>query len=141
MTLADFRGKWLLVEFWGLDCAACLREGLPHLMKFYDAHQRQRDRFEILAFCIDFDGELKTIEQLDQKLKPIVDHAWGRPLPFPILLDPTFTTFECFGLTGLGTVFSIDPHGNLQKGDENDLARVLEAAAHHRANEKVGPNE
>jgi hypothetical protein len=115
-TLADFRGKWLLVEFWGLDCTACLRKGLPHLMKFYDAHQRQRDRFEIIAFCIDFDGELKTIEQLDQKLKPIVDHAWDRPLPFPILLDPTFTTLERLGLTGLGTVFLIDPQGNLQKG-------------------------
>jgi AhpC/TSA family protein len=100
-------------------------------MRFYDDHQRQRDRFEIIAFCIDFDGELKTIEQLDQKLEPIVEHAWGRPLPFPILLDPSFTTLERFGLRGLRTVFLIDPQGNLQKGDETDLARILEAAAHH----------
>lgn len=79
----------------------------------------QGSRFDILTICIDEDGELKSIADLDRRLEPIVKHVWGgRPLPFPILLDNTFQTWERFGLPGLGTVLLIDPEGNLVKGDE-----------------------
>jgi hypothetical protein len=43
-----------------------------------------------------------------------------------VLLDPTFTTWERFGLPGLGTVILIDPDGNLVKGDETVLAEKLQ---------------
>jgi hypothetical protein len=46
-------------------------------------------------------------------------------LPFPALLDPTFQTWERYGLPGLGTVLLIDPEGNLVKGDETVLAEKL----------------
>ena len=55
---------------------------------------------------------------LGHRSPPIVKHVWGgTPLPFPILLDNTFQTWERFGLPGLGTVLLIDPHGNLVNGD------------------------
>ena len=98
---------------------------MPKLMKFYEAHRDQRDQFQILAICIDEDGELQSIDDLDKKLRPIVEHVWGRTLPFPVLLDPTFTTWERYGLPGLGTVVLIDPEGKLVKGDETDLAEKL----------------
>ncbi|HET6327874.1 MAG TPA: TlpA disulfide reductase family protein, partial [Planctomycetaceae bacterium] len=122
---SDFKGKWLLVDFWGLSCRPCLSRGIPKLVKFYEEHASQRDRFEIVSICIDEDGEIKSIADLDRKLQPIVDHVWGKPLPFPVLLDPTFTTWERFGLPGLGTVILIDPDGNLVKGDETVLAEKL----------------
>ncbi len=122
---SDFKGKWLLVDFWGLSCRPCLSRGIPKLVKFYEEHASQRDRFEIVSICIDEDGEIKSIADLDRKLQPIVDHVWGKPLPFPVLLDPTFTTWERFGLPGLGTVILIDPEGNLVKGDETVLAEKL----------------
>jgi thiol-disulfide isomerase/thioredoxin len=125
VQIADFRGKWVLVDFWGLSCRPCLERSMPKLMKFYDAHRDQRDQFEILAICIDEDGELQSIDDIDKKLRPIVEHVWGRTLPFPVLLDPTFTTWERYGLPGLGTVVLIDPEGNLVKGDETDLAQKL----------------
>jgi thiol-disulfide isomerase/thioredoxin len=132
--IADFRGKWVLIDFWGLGCRPCLSQGLPKLMRFYEEHAAQRDQFEILSICIDYEGELKSMADVDRALAPIVKHVWGgKTLPFPILLDPTFKTWERFGLPGLGTVILIDPDGKLMKGDEAILAEKLkERAAHPR---------
>jgi hypothetical protein len=33
----DFKGKWVLICFWGFGCAPCLRTGLPSLARFYEA--------------------------------------------------------------------------------------------------------
>lgn len=125
VQIADFKGKWVLVDFWGLSCTSCLKRSLPKLIKFYDEHRAQRDRFEILAICIDEEGGLTSIGDLEKQLRPIVEHVWGKDLPFPVLLDPTFTTWERYGLPGLGTVILIDPEGKLVKGDETVLAEKL----------------
>jgi thiol-disulfide isomerase/thioredoxin len=128
--ITDFRGKWVLIDFWGLSCRPCLSRGLPKLMKFYEEHAAQRDQFEILSICIDYGGELKSMADVDRALEPIVKHVWGgKTLPFPILLDPTFKTWERFGLPGLGTVILIDPEGKLVKGDEDVLAQKLKESA------------
>jgi thiol-disulfide isomerase/thioredoxin len=127
VQLADFRGKWVLVDFWGFGCVPCLKRGLPKLVKFYEDHAAQRDRFEILAICVDPDGEVKSMADVDRRLEPIVRHVWGgKRLPFPVLLDPTFQTWERFGLLGMGDVLLFDPEGRLVKGDETVLAEELE---------------
>ena len=123
--LADFKGKWVLVDFWALNCSACLTRDLPKLAKFYDDHKSQRDRFEILAVCIDCDEKMKSIAEVDQALEPIVKHVWGgKPLPFPLLLDPSITTLERFGVPGYRTIL-IDPDGRLAEGNETTLAGKL----------------
>jgi hypothetical protein len=67
---------------------------------------------------------------VDRALEPIVKNVWGgKTLPFPILLDSTFQTWERFGLPGLGTVILIDPEGRLTKGDEDVLAEKLKERA------------
>jgi thiol-disulfide isomerase/thioredoxin len=124
--ISDFKGKWVLLTFWGLSCSVCLREELPKLMKFYEDHKAQRDQFEIISICIDYDGELKTLADVDRALEPIVKNVWhGKTLPFPVMLDPTFKTWETFGIDGLGTTILIDPEGKLVKGDETTLAEKL----------------
>jgi hypothetical protein len=98
---------------------------LPDLAKFYEDHQSQRDQFEIVAICVDCNGELKTVAEVEQKLEPIVKYVWGgKPLPFPVLLDPSMTTLERFGVPGYETIL-IDPEGRLIKGDANVLAEKL----------------
>jgi thiol-disulfide isomerase/thioredoxin len=126
VQISNFKGKWVLVDFWGFGCVPCLKRGLPKLVKFYEDHQAQRDRFEILAFCVDPDGEVKSMAEVDHRLEPIVRHVWGgKVLPFPILLDPTFQTWERFGLLGMGDVLLFDPEGRRVKGDETVLAEKL----------------
>ena len=97
-------------------------------MQFYDEHAADRERFEIVALCVDHDGDLKSIEQLDRHLESVVRHVWkGRRLPFPVLLDSTFRTCESYGVRGVGQLMLIDPQGKLVQGDTATLARVLAA--------------
>jgi hypothetical protein len=124
--IQDFKKKWLLIYFWGLGCTPCLKTGLPSLVRFYEEHAADRDRFEIVAFCIDGDGELATIADLDRRLEPVVKHVWGgKPLPFPVVLDASFRTLESFGISTLGPHL-VSPEGLLLQGDESVLAAMLE---------------
>ncbi len=127
VQISDYRGKWVLLDFWFPRCRPCLTKDLPNLMRFYDEPKAQRDQFEVLSICIDIDGEVKTMADLDRGLEPIVQHVWkGKSLPFPTLLDATFKTYERYGIgeAGSGAVL-IDPQGKLVEGDEKTLAEKL----------------
>ena len=98
-------------------------------MAFYEAHHSQRDRFEVLAFCIDFSGTLKTIRELENHLEPVKKNVWGgKDLPFPVLLDNTFQTYERLGLEGsaVSNLLLINPEGKLVEGDLQTLAARTE---------------
>ncbi len=123
--LADFKGKWVMVYFWNFACNGCLAHGIPNLVKFYEDHRGERHRFEIIAFCVEPEGKIKSMADVDKQMQPLVDHVWGKPLPFPVMLDPTFATWERFGVPGSGTVILIDPEGRLVRGDETVLAAKL----------------
>jgi thiol-disulfide isomerase/thioredoxin len=126
IQIKDFRGKWVLLYFWGTHCSPCLKASMPELSRLYEAHRPQRDKFEILAFCLDVEGELKNIADLDRVLEPVVRNVWGgKPLPFPVLLDNTFRTAESFGIAGYNIKLLIDPDGNVVEGDERTLAEKL----------------
>ncbi len=127
--LSDFKGKWIALYFWGPNCAPCLGKQLPELMAFYEAHKAQRDRFEILAFCCDFSERLKSIPELEKHLEAVRKAVWGgKDLPFPVLLDNTFQTYERFGLEGSGVsnLLLIDPEGKLVEGDLKTLGGKLD---------------
>jgi thiol-disulfide isomerase/thioredoxin len=125
VRLADLRGKWILLDFWGLHCQPCIQESLPKLSKFYDEHQADRDRFEILAVC--WNEEVLTIEDYDRQAALIAEKFWaGKPLPFPVLFDGNGKTFDDYCVLGIPQSFLIDPDGNLVKGgDEGMLAAKL----------------
>ncbi len=126
VKLADFHGKWVLLDFWGLSCVPCINVGLPKLSKFYEEHKTDRDRFEILAICNNWNDDVRTMEEFDRLAASIVDTKWGgKQLPFPILIDGEGKTFEAYGVGGVPTTLLMDPDGNLVKGDEEMLAEKL----------------
>ncbi len=126
VELSAFRGKWVLLDFWGLNCSVCLQKTIPELIAFYAEHEADRDRFEILSICIDTDEEIDSMAELDRRLEPIVRYGWGgKKIPFPILLDNTFETWRNFGIPGLGVSLLVDPEGNLVEGDLATLAEKL----------------
>ncbi len=128
--VADFKGKWVLVYFWGPWCRPCLGRHLPALMEFYEAQKKESDRFEIVTVC-NSEPDIKTLADLDRQLQPVVKAVWHQPLPFPIVLDNTLKTVENFGVAG--EKFLFDPAGRLVPGDENTLAEKL------KSTERDGP--
>jgi thiol-disulfide isomerase/thioredoxin len=129
--VADLKGKWVLVYFWGPWCSPCLGRELPALMEFYETHKADRDRFEIVTVC-STEPAIKTMADLDRELKPVVKAVWhGKQLPFPIILDNTLKSVENFGIAAHKLLF--DPEGRLVPGDEKTLAEKLVGIAPHHA--------
>ena len=111
VTIDDFRGKWLVLDFWFLSCQPCVGSSLPNWIDFCEEHAAHRDRFEILAI---HDDTVRSFAMLDSGLKPIIKTIWrGRPLPFPTVLDATGETIENFGVRAFPTVVLVNPEGIL----------------------------
>jgi peroxiredoxin len=122
VRLSDYRGKWVLLDFWGVTCVPCIKEGLPKLAKFYNEHHQDRDRFEILAICGNWLHNVGTLEDYDRLAAPIIKNVWGgKPLPFPVLIDGGEKTFDAYGVTGVPATFLIDPEGKLVKGGDEEM--------------------
>ena len=120
-------GKWQVLEFWGMDCPACLSRILPDLIAFHEAHAAQADRFEIVSVFLDVEGKIRTVADMDKALALIIRHAWGgKTLPFPIVVDPSYRTAESFGLSGYGAMILINPEGKIVPGDLDTLRSILD---------------
>ena len=113
VRIDDFRGKWLVLDFWHYSRGPCVYYSLPDWIDFCEEQAANRERFEVLAI---HDTKVESFAVLDEKLKPIIETQWrGRTLPFPILLDATGETVENFGVHAFPTVLVVDPEGKLVK--------------------------
>jgi hypothetical protein len=94
------------------------------LIDLYEAHKKDREKFEIIAF---HDGTMKDFADLDKKMESPKQKYWnGRDLPFPILLDATGQTIKDWGVHGFPTTLLIDPEGKLVgEASEDALAEKL----------------
>ena len=97
MSLADFRGKVVLLNIWATWCAPCVAE-MPSMQKLY---QGLRDEgLEILAVSIDESGA--------EAVKPFMEK---HKLEFPVLLDTKGDIKDLYQNTGIPESFIIDKHG------------------------------
>jgi len=97
ISLSDFRGNYVLLEFWASWCAPCRREN-PGLMNVYNKYNK--DGFEILAISLDSKREswLNAIEQDQLTWYNVSDlNYWDseparlysiRHIPANVLIDP-----------------------------------------------------
>ncbi|HET6879102.1 MAG TPA: TlpA disulfide reductase family protein [Pirellulales bacterium] len=126
VKLADPRGKWVLLDFWGYWFGPCVGR-MPELMALYDEYKDKG----LAVIGIHCDGEqdapLDTVEKLDEKLKDIVTSTWsGRDLPFPVALTCGLESFVTggeatalgpvaadYGITSYPSLMLIDPEGNV----------------------------
>jgi thiol-disulfide isomerase/thioredoxin len=118
--LADYRGNWVLINFWATWCPPCRKE-MPSLEQLYQAY---RDRsFRVLA-----------VNQWED-----VDHVFSymgelNVFPtFPILFDPESRVSAEYGVRGLPTSFLVDPQGRIayravggREFDHPEVIRLIE---------------
>ncbi|BDU74150.1 TlpA family protein disulfide reductase [Mesoterricola silvestris] len=121
-TLADFKGKYLLVDFWGTWCGWCVKE-LPTTHKVY---AKFKDKgFEILSVA----KEAKADAVIAFRKKPGFPMPWKHGLLHDTkeAADPMVTDF---GVAGFPSLFLIGPDGKLlaKGGDlrEENLEKTLE---------------
>jgi thiol-disulfide isomerase/thioredoxin len=111
VQIADYKGKWVALEFWGHWCGPCVAGAIPEMMEIYDDHPDERDKYVVLTVHAP-DG--KSFAEVDEKLVPIIRDIWGgRMMPFPILLDSEGKIQKTFGVSHWPTTILFDPEGKL----------------------------
>ena len=97
IEMKDFRGKYVLVDFWASWCGPCLRE-MPNVVKLYK--ECKGKNFEIFGVSLDNnkDAWVKAIEKNGMKWPQGSDlRGWSSEpaklcnvsgIPFTVLLDP-----------------------------------------------------
>jgi len=119
VSLAQFKGKVVLVDFWATWCAPCLEE-LPDLVTLRDKYAPQG--FEILGVSMDEDGA-KAVKKLLKK----------QPLPYPLALNGGEQEPKGWTVPGLPTAYLVGRDGMVRKRwfgekDMDELKREVEAA-------------
>jgi thiol-disulfide isomerase/thioredoxin len=124
-SLSDFRGKWVVVNFWATWCPPCLEE-IPDLVQFHDA-RKDKD-----AVVLGINFEDATPEQL----RAFVDDYL---ISYPILLNPDLDDpAPAMTVGGLPTTYIISPEGEVvarqigpitAKAIEDYLAQKIQARA------------
>jgi cytochrome c biogenesis protein CcmG/thiol:disulfide interchange protein DsbE len=107
VTLADFRGQVLIINFWATWCGPC-KEELPLLNSFYDAANQNNYGLKILAITTEDSLPMETLKPLAAKVS--FDMARQYHGPYSVL-------------KGVPTNYVIDRNGILRyaKADAFDL--------------------
>lgn len=100
VSLADYRGKKVILSFWASWCGPCRRE-LPVLRAFFYKRYRHGDQFEVLTINLDESREAANAA------------SQSANLPFPVALDPTRKVARAFGVHAIPTLFVIDKNGQI----------------------------
>lgn len=119
VSLSDFRGDVVMINFWASWCGPC-REEMPHLEAL---HQRYEDLgFMLLGVNVEEDSRLS-----DKFLAET-------PVTFDILLDPENGVSELYDVVAMPSTVLVDRGGNLrfihhgyQAGYENDYQTQIRA--------------
>ncbi|MFH5185401.1 redoxin domain-containing protein [Paenibacillus sp. TAB 01] len=111
--LSDYKGKGVILNFWGSWCGPCVSE-MPRLK---EAYETGGNGVEILAVNV---GESKgTIIEFDQKLQ----------LPFPIMTDPAGEAAEAYRVTGLPATFVVTSEGQVKQVVSGELTSTEQIKA------------
>ena len=115
VSLSDFRGKAVVVNFWATWCPPC-RSEMPDLQQTYS--ERADD---VVVLAID-------VQEAREPVRRFVEQ-YG--LTFPILLDTNGDVTQSFGIQSLPTSFFIDREGrvaafNMGALNKSAIAKKLE---------------
>ncbi|MEC7641148.1 MAG: TlpA disulfide reductase family protein [Nitrospinota bacterium] len=99
VSLGDYKGKYLLINFWATWCTPCKIE----MQSIEELYQRFRlEKFDVLAISNDMFGE-----------RVVKSYIKNRGFTFTVLLDPILTVSKQFGVVSLPTTFLVDPKGKV----------------------------
>lgn len=112
-TVEQYRGKWVIVNYWGIFCGPCLRE-MPELSIFHNKHKAH-------------DAVVLGINQEDLPARVMTRFADKMNISFPLLSVPFDQTTPFGKVTVLPTTFIINPQGELVAKQQGAITmQVLE---------------
>lgn len=119
ISLSQYRGQVVMINFWASWCGPC-RQEMPLLDDIYKHYSKLG--FSLIG--VNVEPDTKSAE------------AWLKqtPVSFPVLFDTQSTVSKLYGVPGMPTTVFIDRHGNVRlvhqsyrPGDENEYLNEIRA--------------
>jgi cytochrome c biogenesis protein CcmG/thiol:disulfide interchange protein DsbE len=109
VSLADFKGHALAINFWATWCAPCKVE-TPWLIDLRNRYAAQG--FEVLAISAD-DIDRKDPKKFSDEKQEIARFVQKMRMPYPVLIDGDSISEPYGGLDALPTTFFLDRNGTV----------------------------
>lgn len=93
--LEEYRGKGVVINFWGTFCPPCVRE-MPLIQEYYERYKEQN----LVVLGLNLDEPEVTVKSFVKE----------NGITYPILMDD-FTVRDQYGVVSYPTTFFIDPKG------------------------------
>ncbi len=120
--LADYKGRWVLVNFWATWCPPCLEE-IPDLVAL---HENKKNRLVVIGIAMDYQDPRQVLDFADQQM-----------ISYPIVLGDQRSTAEVGPVRGLPTTYLFDPNGKVVAYNVGALTRsAVEGYIHKNAKRK-----
>ncbi len=101
ISLSDFQGKVVVLDFWATWCPPCVKE-IPHFIELYTQY---KDRgFAMVGISVDRGG-ISLVKSFAQKYR----------VNYPILMADGQVQKEYGGIPSIPTTFVIDKAGNIRQ--------------------------
>jgi peroxiredoxin len=120
VSLADFKGQVVMVNFWATWCVPC-RQEMPHLEALYE-------KYKGLGF---------TLVGVNVEDNPAGAQKWLKengPVTFPVLFDPKSQVSKLYNVVAMPTTVIVARDGSMRfvhhaykAGTENDYANEVRA--------------
>ena len=94
--LADYKGKWVLVNFWATWCPPCLEE-IPDLVAL---HEDKRNKLVVIGVAMDYRDPKYVTEFAEQQM-----------ISYPIVLGDYTMAKQVGQVRGLPTTYLYNPQG------------------------------
>jgi cytochrome c biogenesis protein CcmG/thiol:disulfide interchange protein DsbE len=109
VTLASYKGKAVLINFWATWCAPCKIE-TPWLIELRNKYAAQG--FEVLGISAD-DLDKDDKQKLSEEKKEIAHFAEQMHIPYPVLIDGDSVSTPYDGLDSLPVSYFVDRNGTV----------------------------
>ncbi len=100
-TLSQYKGKWVIVNYWATWCPPCLEE-VPDLVALYDAHKNK----DVMVFGVAFDYE---------SANDVAKYVDDMLMSYPIVLGNDAVKRQIGSADVLPTTYIYNPQGRLVK--------------------------
>ena len=108
--LSDYRGKWVLVNFWATWCPPCLRE-IPELISLHNAHQKK----DLVVIGIAMDSGTSKV---------VTDFAKLHGISYPVVKGNRKITAQIGAVDVLPVSYLYNPKGEQVSYQAGEVTRA-----------------